>query len=321
MSLNVDCHYDLFSISNPDQNSNFFQRSNSIDKLHNEWSNSLEETSSSKKYLVASNMNLNEVMNNDSTSGGGLHKTWSTPYLNNNEESEEVNEKNNDQYYNLMNVSNPWIMNNTSSSSSNTSSSATSSSATSSSYTSNSNSLLKDAINNNIEKSWLMSLKGLSKKQLKANGLENYTAPNDNEMVQYKIKDSNDPAFCLEEKDHAFDNLKPLENKFEKKASNTSQPTFLLSTNLESLSPVSVSLTDLSFGANSVSASFPSNKLLYLDSPIRITIMGSKQVGKSALAVRYLSRQESSSQSVASHAFSPSMQGMKTSNLILRHYT
>ena len=316
MSLNVDCHYDLFSISNRDQNSNLFQRSNSIDKLHNEWSISHEDTNPSTKYLVASSMNVNDVMNNDSTSGGGLHKTWSTPYLNNNEELLEVNEKNNEHYYNLMNVSNPWIMNNTSSSST-----YTSSTTSSSSYTSNSNSLLKDAINNNIEKSWLMSLKGLSKKQLKANGLENYRASNDNEMVQYRIKNSNDPAFCPEEKDLTFDNLKPMENKLEKKISNTSQPTFLLSTNLESLSPVSVSLTDLSFGANSVSASFPSNILLYLDSPIRITVMGSKQVGKSALAVRYLSRQESSSQSIASHAFSPPMQGMKTSNIILRHYT
>ena len=317
MTLNVDCHYDLFSILNHEQNSSLFQRSNSIDKLHNEWSISQEGTTSPTKCLVASNMNLNDVINNESSSGGGMHKTWSTPYLNNNEESPEVSEKNKDQYYNLMNVSNPWIMNNTSSSSS----SYTSSSTTSSSYTSNSNSLLKDAINNNIEKSWLMSLKGLSKKQMKANGLENYTAPNDNEMIQHRIQNSNEPAFCPEEKEHTFDNPKSMERKLEKKVSNTSQPTFLLSTNLESLSPVSVSLTDLSFGANSVSASFPSNKLLYLDYPIRITIMGSKQVGKSALAVRYLSRQESSSQSVASHAFSPSMQGMKTSNIILRHYT
>ena len=70
-----------------------------------------------------------------------------------------------------------------------------------------------------------------------------------------------------------------------------------------------------SVGGNLVSPSFPSDKFVYLDSPIRITIMGSHQVGKSALAVRYLSRQESSRRSsTASRAFSSTMHGKKKVN-------
>ena len=252
------------------------------------------------KYVLESNSNFNQMLDNGLCHGGGLHKTWSTPYLNNNEESKEFDdEKSNEQYLNLLNMTNPWPSNSLSSNiACNTFASS-----------SNSNSLLKDAINNNIEKSWSMSLKGLSKKQIKQVGTES-DQRNDNEQSQNNLKtNKKDNAFYSKAKEYNVLNssILELENAKERKNSNSSLPTFLLSTNLESLSPITISLTDLSFGGNSVSPSFPSDKLVYLDSPIRITIMGSHQVGKSALAVRYLSRQECLSRSSAA----PSMHGMK----------
>ena len=136
-------------------------------------------------------------------------------------------------------------------------------------------------------------------------------------QLQNNVKQTKkDNAFHSEERISDFLNLdKELENVRERKISNSSQRSFLLSTNLESLSPITISLNELSFGGSLVSPSFPSDKFVYLDSPIRITIMGSHQVGKSALAVRYLSRQESSHRySTASRAFSPTMHGKKKVN-------
>ena len=132
---------------------------------------------------------------------------------------------------------------------------------------------------------------------------------NSREVVQ--ISNNNNQEQSLDQNKNASgtDSHRTLNHHLTTKTSDTSTPTFLLSTNLESLSPVTISLTDLSVGGSPVSPSFPSNKVIYLDSPIRITIMGSKQVGKSALAVRYLSRQDSSSQSLGSHAVSPSIRG------------
>ena len=292
MNLNVDCHYDLFHLPDQSSGADLFRRSNSISKIHNGWSMSTKQPTSTN-YLVASNMTLNEEMNNCT-----LHKTWSTPYLNNTEESKDLNESSNEQYLNLMNISQPWLM--------------TSSSPGlqgNSSHISQSNSLLKDAINNNIEKSWLMSFKGVSRKKLRVDDLESLRV-NDNEVVQSNTRNNYDHAFFPDQNDPGSQAVKTMEYNLSRNARDTSQKTFLLSTNLESLSPVTISLTDLSIGGNLVSPSFPSNKVIYLDSPIRITIMGSKQVGKAALAVRYLSRQESSSQSVASHSPSSMMQGM-----------
>lgn len=309
MNLDVGYHCDLLIVPNRDDNSHLFQRSNSISRINNDWSFANEEICAGSHYALESNSNYHQILDNDSNHCGAgiLQKTWSTPYLNNNEESKDIEENDNEHYFNLMNVSNPWpsntILSNTTS-------------VNVSSHTTNSNSLLKDAINNNIEKSWLMSLKGLSKKQIKSDAIESYKS-NDNELIQNNVKQTkNDNAFHSEERISDFLNLdKELENVRERKISNSSQRSFLLSTNLESLSPITISLNELSFGGSLVSPSFPSDKFVYLDSPIRITIMGSHQVGKSALAVRYLSRQESSHRySTASRAFSPTMHGKKKVN-------
>ena len=306
MNLDVDYHYDLFSVPNRNDHSHLFQRSNSISKIHNDWSFANEETCTGANYDLESNNNFRPMLDNDSTHCGSgiLHKTYSTPYLNNNEEPNDIEENGNEQYLNLLNVSNPWP--------SNAFLSTTTSNA--SSHTTNSNSLLKDAINNNIEKTWLISLKGLSKKQMRSDAIESYRS-NDNESIQSNVNQTkNDNAFHSEERISDFLNFdKELENVRERKRSNSSQPSFLLSTNLESLSPITISLNELSFGGSHVSPSFPSDKFVYLDSPIRITIMGSHQVGKSALAVRYLSRQESSHRySTPSRAFPSTMHGKKT---------
>ena len=306
MNLDVGYHCDLLLVPNRDDNSHLFQRSNSISTINNDWSFATEEIYKGSNYALESNSNFRQVLDNDSTHCGAgiLQKTWSTPYLNNNEEPKDIEENVNEHYFNLLNVSNPWP--------SNTILSNTTTSNVSS-HTTNSNSLLKDAINNNIEKSWFMSLKGLSKKQMRSDAIESYRS-NDNESIQSNVNQTkNDNAFHSEEKINNFLNLrKELENVRERKRSNSSQPSFLLSTNLESLSPITISLSDLSFGGNLVSPSFPSDKFVYLDSPIRITIMGSHQVGKSALAVRYLSRQESSHRSsTTSRAFSSTMHGKK----------
>ena len=299
MDLDIDYHYDLFSLPNRNDNSHLFQRSNSFSKIsNNNWSFPNEDTD--VKYVMESNSNFNQTLDNGSChgGGGGLHKTWSTPYLNNNEESKEFDEKSNEEYLNLLNMTNQWPSSSISSVACNNTTA----------YSSNSNSLLKDAINNNIEKSWLMK-KGLSKKKIKLESLE-LDGNNGNERIQNNLKtNQKENAFCSDEKEYSFLNsgIHELKNVRERKNSNSGLPTFLLSTNLESLSPITISLTDLSFGGNSVSPSFPSDKLVYLDSPIRITIMGSHQVGKSALAVRYLSRQESFSRSSAAS----SLRGMK----------
>lgn len=304
MNLDIEFQYNLLSLPNRNDNSHLFHRSNSISKINNNWSLVNEEPNTEMNYGFESDTSFTQILDNDSSrcEGGNLHKTWSTPYLNNNEESKNIDESGNEHYLNLLNASNPLSLNNISSNNV----------CNPYSYTSNSSSLLKDAINNNIEKSWLMSLKK-SKKQMWSDDLKSFRS-NDNDLI-----DSNN-AFHSENNEDNYLSLdsKELENSIERKSSSTSQPTFVLSTNLESLSPITISLTDLSCGENSVSPSFPSDKLVYLDSPIRITIMGSHQVGKSALAVRYLSKQESSHRS-PSRAFSSTMHGTKTKLTSTKH--
>ena len=308
--LSVDSHYDLFQP--PDQETNnstdLFRRSKSVSKIQDcGWalSSAKETTTHSTKYLEGTSIKLNEVLDNE-THPSGLHKTWSTPYLSNKEELTDSDENGNKQYLNLLNVSQQWQMKSLSSG-------AQPSNSYPSNSNSNSSSLLKDAINNNIEKSWLTSLKGISRKQLRVNErLESYRA-NDGELVQYRLKHSNgyQASFQNEKDSVSHSVISTTENNLQPTESSTSQPSFLLSTNLESLSPIAISLNELSLGGSPVSPIFPSDKLVYLDSPIRITIMGSKQVGKSALAVRYLSRNESSSPSSSSHAHSTTIQGTK----------
>ena len=283
MNTKVDCSYEIR------QTQNCGSSGDSICKIDNGrnsnnygWPLISNETPSNKCFMEA-NAQLNEMVSAD-TLDNGIHKTWSTPYLNNNEdEYKDLNDNECDQYLNLLDISKPWSIN----------ASNPPNTPSSSSYSSNSNSLLRDAINNNIEKSWLTSLKRLSKIQAKANNHEPYK-PNDDEVSMARSRSG---STWLYEGNDAFHNTNIMESESKEKTSNrTCQPTFLLSTNLESLSPITVSLNDLALGGNEVSALFPSNKIAYLDSPIRITILGSKQVGKSALAVRYLSRQDPSYQ-------------------------
>ena len=302
MNLDIEFQYDLLSLPNRNDNSHLFHRSNSISKINNNWSLVNEEPNTGINYGFESDTSsFTQVLDNESSrcEVGNLHKTWSTPYLNNNEENTKCEESGNEHYLNLLNASNPLSLNTLSS---NVACNPYSS-------TSTSNSLLKDAINNNIEKSWLMSLKK-SKKQMWSDGLESFRS-NENELIE------STNAFHSEDNQLYVDSKKS-ENVQERKSSSSSQPTFVLSTNLESLSPITISLTDISCGENSVSPSFPSDKLVYLDSPIRITIMGSHQVGKSALAVRYLSKQESSHRS-PSRAFSSTMHGMKNKLTSTKH--
>ena len=302
MNTKVDCSYEILQAQNCGSSGDSIHK---IDNGRNStsygWSLISNETPSNKCFMEA-NVQLNEMINANNFDNS-IHKTWSTPYLNNNEdEYKDLNENECEHYLNLLEISKPWSIN----------ASNPPNTPSSSSYSSNSNSLLRDAINNNIEKSWLTSLKRLSKIQVKSNNHETYKT-HDNEISM--VRSQSGSTCHLDEGNYAFQNTNIMEGESKEKASNkTCQPTFLLSTNLESLSPITVSLNDLALGGNEVSALFPSNKIVYLDSPIRITILGSKQVGKSALAVRYLSRQDSSYQVIdaAVHEYcqSSSIQGI-----------
>ena len=302
MNTKVDCSYEILQAQNCGSSGDSIHK---IDNGRNStsygWSLISNETPSNKCFMEA-NVQLNEMINANNFDNS-IHKTWSTPYLNNNEdEYKDLNENECEHYLNLLEISKPWSIN----------ASNPPNTPSSSSYSSNSNSLLRDAINNNIEKSWLTSLKRLSKIQVKSNNHEPYKT-HDNEISM--VRSQSGSTCHLDEENYAFQNTNIMEGESKEKASNkTCQPTFLLSTNLESLSPITVSLNDLALGGNEVSALFPSNKIVYLDSPIRITILGSKQVGKSALAVRYLSRQDPSYQVIdaAVHEYcqSSSIQGI-----------
>ena len=302
MNTKVDCSYEILQAQNCGSSGDSIHK---IDNGRNStsygWSLISNETPSNKCFMEA-NVQLNEMINANNFDNS-IHKTWSTPYLNNNEdEYKDLNENECEHYLNLLEISKPWSIN----------ASNPPNTPSSSSYSSNSNSLLRDAINNNIEKSWLTSLKRLSKIQVKSNNHEPYKT-HDNEISM--VRSQSGSTCHLDERNYAFQNTNIMEGESKEKASNkTCQPTFLLSTNLESLSPITVSLNDLALGGNEVSALFPSNKIVYLDSPIRITILGSKQVGKSALAVRYLSRQDPSYQVIdaAVHEYcqSSSIQGI-----------
>ena len=302
MNTKVDCSYEILQAQNCGSSGDSIHK---IDNGRNStsygWSLISNETPSNKCFMEA-NVQLNEMINANNFDNS-IHKTWSTPYLNNNEdEYKDLNENECEHYLNLLEISKPWSIN----------ASNPPNTPSSSSYSSNSNSLLRDAINNNIEKSWLTSLKRLSKIQVKSNNHETYKN-HDNEISM--VRSQSGSTCHLDEGNYAFQNTNIMEGESKEKASNkTCQPTFLLSTNLESLSPITVSLNDLALGGNEVSALFPSNKIVYLDSPIRITILGSKQVGKSALAVRYLSRQDPSYQVIdaAVHEYcqSSSIQGI-----------
>ena len=302
MNTKVDCSYEILQAQNCGSSGDSIHK---IDNGRNStsygWSLISNETPSNKCFMEA-NVQLNEMINANNFDNS-IHKTWSTPYLNNNEdEYKDLNENECEHYLNLLEISKPWSIN----------ASNPPNTPSSSSYSSNSNSLLRDAINNNIEKSWLTSLKRLSKIQVKSNNHEPYKT-HDNEISM--VRSQSGSTCHLDEGNYAFQNTNIMEGESKEKASNkTCQPTFLLSTNLESLSPITVSLNDLALGGNEVSALFPSNKIVYLDSPIRITILGSKQVGKSALAVRYLSRQDPSYQVIdaAVHEYcqSSSIQGI-----------
>ena len=302
MNTKVDCSYEILQAQNCGSSGDSIHK---IDNGRNStsygWSLISNETPSNKCFMEA-NVQLSEMINANNFDNS-IHKTWSTPYLNNNEdEYKDLNENECEHYLNLLEISKPWSIN----------ASNPPNTPSSSSYSSNSNSLLRDAINNNIEKSWLTSLKRLSKIQVKSNNHEPYKT-HDNEISM--VRSQSGSTCHLDEGNYAFQNTNIMEGESKEKASNkTCQPTFLLSTNLESLSPITVSLNDLALGGNEVSALFPSNKIVYLDSPIRITILGSKQVGKSALAVRYLSRQDPSYQVIdaAVHEYcqSSSIQGI-----------
>ena len=302
MNTKVDCSYEILQAQNCGSSGDSIHK---IDNGRNStsygWSLISNETPSNKCFMEA-NVQLNEMINANNFDNS-IHKTWSTPYLNNNEdEYKDLNENECEHYLNLLEISKPWSIN----------ASNPPNTPSSSSYSSNSNSLLRDAINNNIEKSWLTSLKRLSKIQVKSNNHETYKT-HDNEISM--VRSQSGSTCHLGEENYAFQNTNIMEGESKERTSNkTCQPTFLLSTNLESLSPITVSLNDLALGGNEVSALFPSNKIVYLDSPIRITILGSKQVGKSALAVRYLSRQDPSYQVIdaAVHEYcqSSSIQGI-----------
>ena len=302
MNTKVDCSYEILQTQNCCSSGDSIRKiDNGRDSRKYGWP-SISNEAPLNKYFIEGNAQFNEMVSAN-TLDNGIHKTWSTSYLNNNDdEYKDMNDNECEQYLNLLDISKPWSINaynppNTPSNSS---------------YSSNSNSLLRDAINNNIEKSWLTSLKRLSKIQAKANSHEPCKT-HDNEISMVRSRSG---STCHhDEGNYAFQNTNIMESESKEKTSNEAcQPTFLLSTNLESLSPITVSLNDLAIGGNEVSSLFPSNKIVYLDSPIRITILGSKQVGKSALAVRYLSRQDPTYQVIdaAVHEYcqSSSIQGI-----------
>ena len=303
MNTKVDCGYEILQTQNCGSSGDTIHKiDNGRNSSNYGWPLISNETPSNKCFMEA-NAQLNEMISAN-TLDNSIHKTWSTPYLNNNEhEYKNLNDNECEQYLNLLDIAKPWSIN----------ASNPPNTPSSSSYSSNSNSLLRDAINNNIEKSWLTSLKRLSKIQAKANNHETYKT-NDDEISMAR---SQSGSTChLGEGNNAFQNINIIESESKEKTSNkTCQPTFLLSTNLESLSPITVSLNDLALGGNEVSALFPSNKIVYLDSPIRITILGSKQVGKSALAVRYLSRQDPRCQGIDAAAVHEYCQSSSTQGI------